>query len=77
MLDIKTSNEPVADNLRRYIHDKGLKQSALAQKAGFTAQELNDMLNGRRLMRAVDIANIIDALEGVDANALFGMRGGD
>lgn len=77
MLDIQTSNSVVANNVKRYIYDKGLKQSALAQRAGFTPQELNDMLNGRRLMRAVDIANIIDALDGVDANALFGMRGGD
>jgi transcriptional regulator with XRE-family HTH domain len=77
LLDIQTSNSIVADNVKQHIQSKGLKQSALAQKAGFTAQELNDMLNGRRLMRAVDIANIIDALDGVDANALFGMRGGD
>lgn len=76
MLDIQTSNSIVADNVKRHISNRGLKQSALAQKAGFTAQELNDMLNGRRLMRAVDIASIIDALD-VDANALFGMKGGD
>ncbi|NBI61312.1 XRE family transcriptional regulator [Lachnospiraceae bacterium] len=74
MLDIKISNEPVAKNISRIIKESGLKQKYVAQKAGFTAQELNDMLNGRRLMRAVDIANIIDALEGVDANTLFGMR---
>lgn len=76
MLDIKISNEPVAKNISRIIKESGLKQKYIAQKAGFTAQELNDMLNGRRLMRAVDIASIIDALD-VDANALFGMRGGD
>lgn len=69
MLDIQTSNSIVANNVKQHIQNKGLKQSAIAKKAGFTAQELNDMLNGRRLMRAVDIANIIDALEGVDANA--------
>lgn len=77
MLDITASNKPVAENLKRIIKDKKLRQSILARNTGFTSQELNDMLNGRRLMRAADIANIIDALDGVDANALFGIGGGD
>ncbi|MGN1165114.1 MAG: helix-turn-helix domain-containing protein [Lachnospiraceae bacterium] len=74
MLDICTSNSVVADNLKSIIHSKGLKQSAIAKKAGFSAQEFNDMLNGRRLMRAVEIARIIDVLDGVDANTLFGIE---
>ena len=47
--------------------------SVVAEKAGFTIQEFSDMLNGRRLIRAVDIASIINALKdvGVDANYLF------
>lgn len=75
MLDIKASNSIVAANLKRYIDDKGLKQSAIAQKAGFSAQEFSDMLNGRRLMRAVDISRTIEVLDGVDANMLFGISG--
>lgn len=73
MLDIQTSNSIVANRVREIIKEKGLKQTALAEKAGFTAQEFSDMLNGRRLMRAVDIASIINALSGVgvDANYLF------
>lgn len=73
MLDIRASNSVVADRVREIIKEKGLKQTAIAEKAGFTAQEFNDMLNGRRLMRAVDIAAIISVLEpvGVDANELF------
>ena len=73
MLDIQTSNSIVANRLREIVKEKGLKQSALAEKSGFTPQEFNDMLNGRRLMRAADIAAIINALEpvGVDANELF------
>lgn len=85
MLDIKTSNSIVAENLKNIISQKSLKQISLAEKAGFTAQEFNDMLNGRRLMRAVDIASILMVLEsvGVSANDLFrmvwaeGERGGD
>ena len=74
MLDIQTSNSIVANRIREIIKEKGLKQTAIAEKAGFTAQEFNDMLNGRRLIRVVDIAAIIKVLEpvGVDANELFG-----
>lgn len=79
MLDISTSNSIVAKRLRTAIKNKGLKQSAIADKAGFTAQEMNDMLNGRRLMRAVDIASIIEVVKefGVDANYLFGIEKGE
>lgn len=79
MLDISASNGIVAERLRNAIKDKGLKQSAIANKAGFTAQEMNDMLNGRRLMRAVDIASIIGAIKefGFDANYLFGIEKGE
>lgn len=73
LLDIQTSNSIVANRVREIIKDKGLKQTALAKKAGFSPQEFSDMLNGRRLMRAVDIASIINVLRdvGVDANYLF------
>lgn len=73
MLDIQTSNSFVANRVREIIKEKGLKQTAISEKAGFSTQEFSDMLNGRRLMRAVDIASIISALRGVgvDANYLF------
>lgn len=73
MLDIQTSNSIVANRVREIIKEKGLKHTAIAEKAGFSTQEFSDMLNGRRLMRAVDIASIISALRGVgvDANYLF------
>lgn len=75
MLDINSSNSVVAVRLRSVIKEKGLKQSVIANKAGFTAQEMNDMLNGRRLMRAVDIASIIGVIKeyGIDSNYLFGL----
>lgn len=73
MLDISTSNSVVAKNLKNIISRKALKQTALAERAGYSPQELNDMLNGRRLMRAVDIAAILNVVKevGVDANDLF------
>lgn len=80
MLDINTSNSIVAVRLKNVIKEKGLKQSAIADKAGFSTQEMNDMLNGRRLMRAVDIASILNVVNefGIDANYLFNTgKGGD
>lgn len=76
MLDINTSNSVVAVRLKNIIKEKGLKQSAIAERAGFTSQEMNDMLNGRRLMRAVDIASIISVVKefGIDANYLFNIQ---
>ena len=73
MLDIQTSNSIVANSIKEIIAEKGLKQTAVAEKADFTPQEFSDMLNGRRLMRAVDIAAIINALKdvGITANDLF------
>lgn len=77
LLDINTSNSIVAIRLKNVIKEKGLKQATIACKAGFSAQEMNDMLNGRRLMRAVDIASIISVVKefGVDANYLFDIQG--
>lgn len=70
MLDIVTSNSVVATNIKRIIEERSLKQSSIAKKAGFSPQGLNDMLNGRRLMRAAEIAAVIEVLD-VDANELF------
>lgn len=58
---------------KKIMEEKGLKQCVVAEKAGFSKQQFNDMLNGRRIMRAFDIMNIITALENVDANDLFGL----
>ena len=77
-MSIKNNNRPVADNVARIIAELGLKQRAVAEKAGFEAQAFSDMLNGRRIMRAVDIASIINVMGefGVDANYLFGIEKG-
>ena len=79
MLDITASNSVVAVRLKNVISEKGLKQAAIATIAGFTAQELNAMLNGRRIMRAADIASLINVVKefGVDANYLFGIKKGE
>jgi len=60
----------VAKNIKNIIEDRSLKQSAIAKKAGFSTQEFNAMLNGRRLIKAIEMVSIMDVLN-VDANTLF------
>ena len=57
-------------NIVRLITARGLKNGAVAEKAGFTKQQFSDMLNGRRLIKPCDIIAISEAL-GVDVHVLF------
>lgn len=52
------------------ISKKGLKQCAVAEKAGLKQKAFSDMLNGRRIIKVVDILNISRAL-GVTPGDLF------
>lgn len=69
-MNISECNEPVATGTRRIIAQKGLKNIYVAERAGFTPQELSDMLNGRRLIKACDIPKLANAL-GVDAGDIY------
>ena len=73
MKKIEYYNSRVATNVKEVIREKGLKQSAVALKAGFSVQELNDMLNGRKIIKAVDIEKLAIIL-GVDANRILGIK---
>ncbi len=64
-------NTAVIPNVRRIINERGLKQCAVAEKAGYSVQQFNAMLTGRKLITDVDICKITSALN-VDANTLFG-----
>ena len=57
-------------NIRRIIKDKGLKQCAVAEKAGFSPRLFSSMLNERKFILAEYIPNIATAL-GVDVNELY------
>lgn len=63
----------IAENTKRIIEEKGLKKGAVAQKAGYTAQQFSDILNHRKVVRDVDVAAIANALE-VTPNDLFGQK---
>lgn len=67
---IAESNSPAAENVARIIKNKGLKQVYVAEKAGYAPQELNDMLNGRRLIKSCDILRLATTLE-VTANDIY------
>lgn len=61
----------VAENTKRLIANRGLKQKAVAFKAGYDAKVFSAMLNNRKLIRDNDIVAIANALE-VTPNELFG-----
>lgn len=60
-----------AKNVNAIIKEKGYKQCAVAKKAGFTQRNFNDMLCGRKVIRADYIIPICEALN-VTPNDLFG-----
>ena len=69
-MNIRKMNYPFDLGLLRIIKEKGLKQVYVAEKAGFKAQELNDMLNGRRLIKLCDIPQLAEVL-GVTSDDIY------
>jgi transcriptional regulator with XRE-family HTH domain len=63
-------NSIVAPNVKGIIKDRCLKQSAVAKKAGYSEQQFSAMMNGRKVIKDIDILRIATALS-VDANELF------
>lgn len=66
-------NATLPENIIRIINDRGLKQCAVAEKSGFSKQQFNSMLNGRKIIKPCDAIKIADTL-GVEMNDLYGMR---
>jgi len=60
----------IADNTKRIIKERGLKNRAVAQKAGFYEQQFSSILNKRRVVRDIDVIAIAQALD-VTPNELF------
>ena len=69
-MNIKEMNSPFDIGLTELIKSKGLKQVYIAEKAGYSKQELSDMLNGRKLIKACDIMKLSMAL-GVTSNDIY------
>jgi len=60
----------IANNVKRIMAAKGLKQGATGERAGYNPKAFNNMLNGRKLISDMDILPICMAL-GVTPNDLF------
>lgn len=69
-MTIAEANNPLSRGLQELIRKNGFKQRHIAAKAGYTAQELNDMLNGRKLIKACDIPKLACAL-GVTSDDIY------
>ena len=54
--------DPIAIGIRKKIAEKGISQKLVAGRAGFTEQQLSDMLNNRKIIRACDLFRISEAL---------------
>lgn len=52
----------MVDKIKEIINEKGLKQRYVAENAGMTEQQLSDILNGRKLLRAEHIMPLCNAL---------------
>ena len=63
-------NSILPNNINRIIDERGLKQCAVGQRAGYSRQQFNSMLNGRKVIKVCDAIAIADAL-GVDVGELF------
>lgn len=60
----------VADNTRRIIKEKAMKQCGVAEKAGFKPKEFSAMLTGKKTIKDYHILPIANALD-VTPNDLF------
>ena len=60
----------VKENVIRIMHEKGLKQGFVANRAGYTYQSFNNILNGRKRIYDVDVLKLAIALD-VTPNELF------
>ena len=65
-----SNNQIIINNIRRIIRLKGLKQCAVAEKAGFSSNAFSSMLNERKAIMAEYIPEIALAL-GVSVNELY------
>lgn len=65
-----SNNQMIIRNIRQIIKEKGLKQCAVAEKAGFCPRLFSAMMNERKFILAEYIPNIAAAL-GVDANEIY------
>ncbi len=60
----------VANNIRRIINERGIKQKKAAELCGYSQQSFSSMLNERKLIKTEDVIAICNGL-GVMPNDLY------
>lgn len=60
----------IIDNIKHIIDKKGLKKTHIAKASGMTAQQLTDILAGRKVFRVEYLAPLAGAM-GVDTGQLL------
>ena len=73
MESIEKANGQISENIQSIIKERRLKGNEVARKLGISGKQFSDMLNGRKLIRVIDILSIANAL-GVTPNDVFGIR---
>ena len=63
----------LARNIKNIMNEKGLKQKAVAHKAGFSEKEFSAMLNNQKIIKVDEVMNIAKALD-VTPNELYGIE---
>lgn len=69
-MTIKQKNASVPQNVEQLIASRGLKKSFVAESAGMSVAALSDIIHGRRIVTAQDIANLAVVL-GTTPGELF------
>ncbi len=64
------SRDPIAVGIKSLITERGMIQRVVAERAGYTSQQFSDMLNNRKIIKAIDIVPISKAL-GVSVQEVY------
>lgn len=71
MREMYPTYDDIIQNIKNVIAKKGMRQGAVAERAGFSKQDFSNILNDhRKLLRVEYLAPIAFAL-GVDVNELL------
>jgi len=67
---IAEDNSVVAENIKRILGEKGITQTALAQRAGYDQRAIYEFTRNRRIFRPIDLVKM-SAVLGVEVGELF------
>lgn len=68
------SEKELGQHILKLIRERKLKQAQLARQTGFSILQFNDMLHGRKILRAEYLPEIAAAI-GVEIRDLFPEKG--